>query len=132
MFISHVREIALIIFRSHLIIPNMLRKRQKTEENTIQAKKKKTEENSEAATRSIKHFSSITNLSPGRARRATFSSGPTLGPRDTTVDAFEISPSKRREKARSSGNLNSMLGPISPLSVLQKELEKGTLLIDGL
>lgn len=82
-------------------------------------------QSSEAASSSSKHFSSITRLSPGRARRATFSSGPTLSMQDTMPDDLDLSPSKRREKSKSSGNLNSMLGPISPLSVLQKELEKG-------
>lgn len=69
----------------------------------------------------------IIGQSPGRVRRATFSSGPVLGSENDKTNDMELSPSKRREKAKSSGNLSSLIGPISPFSVLQKEVEKGNL-----
>lgn len=61
-----------------------------------------------------------------RQRRVTIS----LGSPDTpgirsTIDIESGSPSKRKEKAKSSGDLNSLLRPISSLSTLQHELAKG-------
>ncbi|KAH8108678.1 hypothetical protein DFH11DRAFT_1066492 [Phellopilus nigrolimitatus] len=61
-----------------------------------------------------------------RARRATVSAtSPVLAAKTTLTDSFDGSPSKRKEKAKSSGNLASLVRPISPMSQIQKELEKG-------
>ena len=58
-------------------------------------------------------------LTPNK-RRATIS----ISPRKM-ISSLQGSPSKRREKAKSSGNLTSMVRPISPFNQIQKELEKG-------
>ncbi|KAL5512819.1 hypothetical protein ACEPAG_3085 [Sanghuangporus baumii] len=61
--------------------------------------------------------------SPRSRRRATISSGPSLAPKTETA-SIDGTPSRRKEKSRSAGNLSSLVRPISPLSQLQKALEK--------
>lgn len=62
--------------------------------------------------------------SPRSRRRATISTGPSLVPK-VEVESIHGTPSRRKEKSKSAGNLSSLVRPISPLSQLQKALEKG-------
>ncbi|KAL5524676.1 hypothetical protein ACEPAF_9821 [Sanghuangporus sanghuang] len=61
--------------------------------------------------------------SPRSRRRATISSGPGLAAKIETA-SIDGTPSRRKEKSKSAGNLSSLVRPISPLSQLQKALEK--------
>ncbi|THH04511.1 hypothetical protein EW145_g5470 [Phellinidium pouzarii] len=83
----------------------------------------KTSEGSSTVVVSIpaKEASPVSPASPSRARRATISASPGL--KTTLTDNIDVSPSRRKEKAKSSGNLN-LVRPISPLYQLQKELER--------
>ncbi|KAL5523403.1 hypothetical protein ACEPAF_1670 [Sanghuangporus sanghuang] len=61
--------------------------------------------------------------SPRSRRRATISSGPGRAAKIETA-SIDGTPSRRKEKSKSAGNLSSLVRPISPLSQLQKALEK--------
>ncbi|KAI5123455.1 hypothetical protein M0805_008826 [Coniferiporia weirii] len=74
---------------------------------------------------SSKELSRADPASPDRSRRATISVSPGRAKKIMPMTSFDKSPSKRKEKAKSSGNLICMVRPISPLSQLEKELERG-------